>query len=62
LLAGVGLLDDPEAMAAMRTASRGLGRPGAAAATAELLLALARRAPLPSMDEIARRSAGGGAA
>lgn len=62
LLAGVGLLDDPEAMAAMRTASRGLGRPGAAAATAELLLALAGGAPLPSMDEVARRSAGGGAA
>jgi hypothetical protein len=42
----------------MRDAARGFGRPGAAAAVAELVLALAERRPLPASDSIERLSRG----
>lgn len=42
------LLDDPAALERMRVAARSVGRPGAAAVTADLLDALAARAPLPA--------------
>ena len=58
LLAGVRLLDDPARVAAMRRASREHGRPGAANAVADLLLALARHEPLPAAAEVERRSRG----
>lgn len=47
LLELTALLDDPEALGAMRVAARSVGRPGAASVTADLLEALATRAPLP---------------
>jgi UDP-N-acetylglucosamine--N-acetylmuramyl-(pentapeptide) pyrophosphoryl-undecaprenol N-acetylglucosamine transferase len=50
------MLDDGERLAAMREATTGLGRPGAAAATAELLLALAARRPLPDPRAVEARS------
>jgi UDP-N-acetylglucosamine--N-acetylmuramyl-(pentapeptide) pyrophosphoryl-undecaprenol N-acetylglucosamine transferase len=58
LLAGVAILDDPSRVAAMRAASRAQGRPGAADAVAELVLALARREPLPAAAAIEARSRG----
>ena len=58
LLDGSRLLDDAAATAAMRAASRALGRPDAAGAVADLLLALARREALPAPDVIERRAAG----
>jgi len=42
----------------MSAASRSLGRPGAAAAVAELVLAAARREPLPDPDRIERFARG----
>jgi UDP-N-acetylglucosamine--N-acetylmuramyl-(pentapeptide) pyrophosphoryl-undecaprenol N-acetylglucosamine transferase len=48
LLRALAMLDDRTRAAAMSSASRRLGRPGAAAAAAELLSALAERRPLPS--------------
>jgi UDP-N-acetylglucosamine--N-acetylmuramyl-(pentapeptide) pyrophosphoryl-undecaprenol N-acetylglucosamine transferase len=56
LLSAVALLDDPAALDGMRAAARGFGRPGAAAAVAELVLALAERTPLPSASSIERMS------
>jgi UDP-N-acetylglucosamine--N-acetylmuramyl-(pentapeptide) pyrophosphoryl-undecaprenol N-acetylglucosamine transferase len=56
LIAATRLLDDPERLGAMRAAARSLGRPGAADATAELLLALAERRPLPDRGEVDTRS------
>ncbi len=53
LLAAASVLDDPVRLAAMGAASRSLGRPGAADANAELLLALAERRPLPGHEVIA---------
>jgi UDP-N-acetylglucosamine--N-acetylmuramyl-(pentapeptide) pyrophosphoryl-undecaprenol N-acetylglucosamine transferase len=50
------LLDDAERLAAMRTASARLGRPGAAAVTADLVLALAARLPLPDAAAVETRS------
>ena len=47
LVDAVALLDDPR-IVSMREASRALGRPGAAEATAQLLEALAERRALPS--------------
>ena len=47
LLRAAALLDDPR-IEGMRVASRALGRPGAAEATAQLLEALAERRALPS--------------
>jgi UDP-N-acetylglucosamine--N-acetylmuramyl-(pentapeptide) pyrophosphoryl-undecaprenol N-acetylglucosamine transferase len=61
LLAASAILDDPERLASMRAASRAEGRPGAADAVAELLLALARRSPLPDAADLERRAAGVGA-
>jgi UDP-N-acetylglucosamine--N-acetylmuramyl-(pentapeptide) pyrophosphoryl-undecaprenol N-acetylglucosamine transferase len=54
LLAATDLLDDAAALDRMRAASRRLGRPRAAEANAELLLAMAERRPLPSPEAIDR--------
>ena len=56
LLAAAALLDDPQAHARMAAAARSLGRPGAAAAVAELVMALAERRPWPDRDAVDRRS------
>ncbi len=56
LIDAVALLDDPRAHATMAAAARGLGRPGAADAVADLVLALATRSPLPDADAVAHRS------
>lgn len=61
LLAAAALLDDPAEHLRMSAASRALGRPGAAAAVADLLLALAARSPLPDPAVVERRSRGVGA-
>ncbi len=58
LIDAAGLLDDPAAHARMSAASRSLGRPGAAQAVAELVLAAAHRQPLPDPGAIERRSRG----
>jgi len=58
LLAAAALLDDPQAHARMSAAARSLGRPGAAAAVAELVLAAARRAPFPDSATIERLARG----
>ncbi|MBI3751313.1 MAG: UDP-N-acetylglucosamine--N-acetylmuramyl-(pentapeptide) pyrophosphoryl-undecaprenol N-acetylglucosamine transferase [Chloroflexi bacterium] len=58
LLAGVRILDDPARVESMGAASREHGRPGAAEAVADLLLAIARREPLPPAAAIERRSRG----
>jgi UDP-N-acetylglucosamine--N-acetylmuramyl-(pentapeptide) pyrophosphoryl-undecaprenol N-acetylglucosamine transferase len=52
------LLEDPSAHLGMSAASRSLGRPGAADAVADLVIAAARRAPLPDSATIERRSRG----
>jgi UDP-N-acetylglucosamine--N-acetylmuramyl-(pentapeptide) pyrophosphoryl-undecaprenol N-acetylglucosamine transferase len=54
LLSAAGLLEDPQAHATMSAAARGLGRPGAAAAVAALVLAAASRRPFPEQREIDR--------
>lgn len=64
LLDAVAILDDPAAYAAMAAASRALGRPGAADAAAEIVLALAERRALPdaaAVDRIAVLPLGSGA-
>ena len=48
----------PRVMPRMAAAARELGRPGAAAAVAELVLAAAERRPLPEPADIDRRSQG----
>jgi UDP-N-acetylglucosamine--N-acetylmuramyl-(pentapeptide) pyrophosphoryl-undecaprenol N-acetylglucosamine transferase len=58
LLDAARLLDDPAAHLAMAAAARGLGRPGAADAVADLVVAAARRSPLPDAATIERRSRG----
>jgi len=61
LVAAADLLGDLPALSAMADAARRLGRPGAAAAVAALVLSLAERRPLPSaaeVDAIARGQAG----
>jgi UDP-N-acetylglucosamine--N-acetylmuramyl-(pentapeptide) pyrophosphoryl-undecaprenol N-acetylglucosamine transferase len=58
LLRGVALLGDPARHAAMAAAARERGRPGAADAVVELLLALAERRPLPSHDAVRTLAAG----
>jgi UDP-N-acetylglucosamine--N-acetylmuramyl-(pentapeptide) pyrophosphoryl-undecaprenol N-acetylglucosamine transferase len=58
LLDAASILDDPRAHATMAAAARALGRPGAADAVAELVLALATRAPVPGRDAIERRARG----
>ena len=50
------LLEDRPALDAMCAAARGFGRPGAAAAVAELVLALAEKTELPSAATIERMS------
>jgi UDP-N-acetylglucosamine--N-acetylmuramyl-(pentapeptide) pyrophosphoryl-undecaprenol N-acetylglucosamine transferase len=58
LLAAAALIDDPVAYPAMAAAARSLGRPGAADAVADLVLAVARKATLPDQAEIDRRARG----
>jgi UDP-N-acetylglucosamine--N-acetylmuramyl-(pentapeptide) pyrophosphoryl-undecaprenol N-acetylglucosamine transferase len=58
LLSATEILADPRRHLEMAVASRGLGRPGAADAVAELVLAVAERRPLPETDEIERISRG----
>jgi UDP-N-acetylglucosamine--N-acetylmuramyl-(pentapeptide) pyrophosphoryl-undecaprenol N-acetylglucosamine transferase len=61
LLAATALLDDAAAHAAMAAASRSLGRPGAADAVAELVLAAAEHRALPdpaAVDRLSRDGAG----
>jgi UDP-N-acetylglucosamine--N-acetylmuramyl-(pentapeptide) pyrophosphoryl-undecaprenol N-acetylglucosamine transferase len=61
LLDSAALLDDPAGHALMSAAARSLGRPGAAAAVAELVLAAARRLPFPDAATIERLARGGAA-
>lgn len=61
LLAATTILDDPRRHLEMSSAARALGRPGAAAAVAELVMALAERRPLPSREEIEALAARGSA-
>ncbi len=58
LLDAATLLDDPARHLAMSAAARGLGRPGASAAVAEIVLAAADRRPWPDAAVIDRRSRG----
>jgi UDP-N-acetylglucosamine--N-acetylmuramyl-(pentapeptide) pyrophosphoryl-undecaprenol N-acetylglucosamine transferase len=58
LLDAAALLDDPEAHRAMAAAARSLGRPGAADAVADLVLATARGETLPDPADIERRARG----
>ena len=58
LLDAAAILDDPAAHLAMSAAARSLGRPAAAEAVADLVIAAATRAPLPDPDVIERRSRG----
>ena len=52
LVAATDILFDEPVRASMATAARALGRPGAAAAIAALVLALADRKPLPSVEAV----------
>ncbi|MEO7119310.1 MAG: hypothetical protein ABIZ34_10105, partial [Candidatus Limnocylindrales bacterium] len=54
LLAASEIVSDQPRRAAMALASRGMGRPGASRAVAELVLALAKRQEMPSADRILR--------
>lgn len=54
LIAALGIIDDPRRHAEMAAAARGMGRPGAADAAAEILLALAQRLPLPDAAAVTR--------
>jgi len=56
LLDAAALLVDEQAIEAMRVAARTFGRAGAAAAVAELALALAERNPLPAPELVERTS------
>jgi UDP-N-acetylglucosamine--N-acetylmuramyl-(pentapeptide) pyrophosphoryl-undecaprenol N-acetylglucosamine transferase len=56
IIDAAGLLERPADLETMRDAARAFGRPGAAAAVADLVLALAQRRPLPSADAIERAS------
>ena len=58
LLDAAALLDDPAAHVAMAAAARALGRPGAADAVADLVMAAAERRPLPDAAAVDRRSRG----
>lgn len=58
LLEAAAILDDPARHLAMSAAARDLGRPGAADAVADLVLAVAQRQPLPSHAAIERRARG----
>lgn len=61
LIAAADLLSDPAAHVRMAAAARSLGRPAAAEAVADLVLALAERRPLPAHESIDRRSRGAAA-
>jgi UDP-N-acetylglucosamine--N-acetylmuramyl-(pentapeptide) pyrophosphoryl-undecaprenol N-acetylglucosamine transferase len=61
LLDAAALLDDPVAHLQMAAASRALGRPGAADAVADLVLAVAAHEPLPEPELIERRARGSAA-
>ncbi len=61
LLGAAGLLRDASAHAAMSAAARSLGRPGAAAAVARLVLAAATRSPFPDPAAIERQARSGNA-
>jgi UDP-N-acetylglucosamine--N-acetylmuramyl-(pentapeptide) pyrophosphoryl-undecaprenol N-acetylglucosamine transferase len=58
LLEAVAGLEDQSAHARMATASRAFGRPGAADAIADLLVAMAQRGSLPARATIDRRARG----
>jgi UDP-N-acetylglucosamine--N-acetylmuramyl-(pentapeptide) pyrophosphoryl-undecaprenol N-acetylglucosamine transferase len=58
LVRAAGILDDAATHLAMSAAARELGRPGAADAGADLVLAAAGRGPLPDADAVDRRSRG----
>ena len=58
LLAAAGLLEEPAAHLAMSAAARELGRPAAAEAVADLVMAAAHREPPPDPAVIERRSRG----
>ena len=58
LLDAARLLDDPAAHREMSAAACTLGRPGAAEAVADLVIAAAERTPLPDAATIERRSRG----
>lgn len=54
LLAAAAQLEDPAGHLAMSAAARGLARPGAADAVAEILIALAERRELPTAEAVSR--------
>ncbi len=56
LLEAAAILDDPSTHVRMSAAARELGRPGAADAVADMVLALAERRPLPDQAALDRRS------
>ena len=58
LLEAATVLEDPARHLAMSAAARSLGRPGAAEAVTDIVLAAARREPLPDPAVIERRSSG----
>jgi UDP-N-acetylglucosamine--N-acetylmuramyl-(pentapeptide) pyrophosphoryl-undecaprenol N-acetylglucosamine transferase len=58
LLEAARLLEDADAHVRMSAAARSLGRPGAATAVADLVLALAERRPLPAEAQVDRISRG----
>ena len=58
LLEAAALLEDPMTHLAMSASARELGRPGAADAVADLVIAAAERAPLPDAAAVDRRSRG----
>lgn len=60
VLEAAAILDDPAAHLAMSAAARRLGRPGAADAVADLVLALAERRPLPDQAAVDRRAGADG--
>ncbi|MEP7361450.1 MAG: glycosyltransferase [Chloroflexota bacterium] len=56
LIDAAGLLARPADLAAMKEAARGLGRPGAANAVADIVMALAQHRALPAPESIDRTS------
>jgi UDP-N-acetylglucosamine--N-acetylmuramyl-(pentapeptide) pyrophosphoryl-undecaprenol N-acetylglucosamine transferase len=56
LLDAAALFDQPDELTKMRAAARAFGRPGAADAVAELVLALGERHELPATDTVERIS------
>jgi UDP-N-acetylglucosamine--N-acetylmuramyl-(pentapeptide) pyrophosphoryl-undecaprenol N-acetylglucosamine transferase len=60
LLDAIRIVEEPAVHLGMSAAARSLGRPGAAAAIAAILEALAEREPLPDQSSIDRTASGGG--